>query len=81
MSQSTDDLTRSELSSHPRPLQLDDESRRGPLAWARTGSFRTWPARVPAVAVGIEAWAARSSATTTCRSHDSATRLSSARLR
>jgi len=80
MSQSTDDVTRSEL----RVI-------RDHYSWTTSPGAGRWPGPgpgvpgpgqpgVPAVAAGVEAWAARSSATTR-RSHGSATRLSSARLR
>ena len=41
ISQSTDDLTRVRASSHPRPLQLYDKSRRTPLVYLATGTSQS----------------------------------------
>lgn len=68
ISQSTDDLTRSELRAirghYSWPLQLYDKSRRTPLVCLATGPPSRGQPGVTGGSGGIEAWAGRSSATT-----------------
>ena len=80
ISQSTDDLTRAELRAIRGHYTAYDKTRRAPLVCVATRTSWSWSARGTGGSGGHRGLGARSSATT-CRSHGSATRLSSARLR